>query len=126
MELKKSDLVSGNPVGVWKSNLFRKDLINGHPLGNGKPVGIDQWESRGRLQIKYIFQWASGIFQKLLNESGRKFIFLDEFFMIYWKNQEGNLRNANILDLVSTRRVGPALERGPLSSSCEKNIILND
>ena len=126
MELKKSDLVSGNQVGVWKSNLFRKDLISGHPLGNGKLVGIDQWESRGRLQIKYIFQWASVFFQKLLKESGRKFIFLDKFFMNYWKNQEGKFYICDILDLVSTRRVGPALERGPLSSSCEKQIFLKD
>ena len=58
-----------------KSNLRRKNLISGHPVGNEKPVGIDQWESTGRLQIKYIFQWASGIFQKLLKESGRKIIF---------------------------------------------------
>ena len=46
--------------------------------------------------------------------------------MNYWKNQEEKFYICDILDLVSTRRVGPALERGPLSSSCEKNIILND
>ena len=66
-------------VGIqWvseKSNLFCKNVMSGHPVGNEKPVRIDQWESTGRLQIKYIFQWASGIFQKLLKESGRKIIF---------------------------------------------------
>ena len=55
-----------------KSNLFGKNVMSGHPVGDEKPVRIHQWESRGRRQSKYIFQWASLFFQKLLKESGRK------------------------------------------------------
>ena len=39
--------------GSEKSNSFRKNLMSGHPVGNEKPVGIDQWESTGRLQINF-------------------------------------------------------------------------
>ena len=47
-----------------KSNLFGKNVMSGHPVGDEKPVRIHQWESRGRRQSKYIFQWASLFFQK--------------------------------------------------------------